>query len=153
MMSKNNINLNTNRFKIPKGYFDTITIDNIKKIEKKGFIVPQNYFETININLIIKNKFQSKIINLKYRELALRGIAAILIIGFFINGFFSESRSFKEAEILDYMNYELIGYSSSDYVDLFDVNEFEINFEQINELDLEYYIETSFSSDLIINNE
>jgi hypothetical protein len=51
------------------------------------------------------------------------------------------------------MNYELVNFSSSDYVDLFDVNEFQINFEQINELDLEYYIETSFSSDLIINND
>ena len=152
-MSKNNINLNTNRFKIPKGYFDAITIDNIKKTEKRGFKVPPNYFETINIDLINNTNYLSKIINFKYRELVLSGIAAVLVLGFFINGFFSESSSLKEAEILDYMNYELIGYSSSDYVDLFDVNEFEINFEQINELDLEYYIETSFSSDLIINND
>jgi hypothetical protein len=152
-MSKNNINLNTNRFKIPKGYFDAITIDNIKKTEKRGFKVPLNYFETINIDLINNTNYLSKIINFKYRELVLSGIAAVLVLGFFINGFFSESSSLKEAEILDYMNYELIGYSSSDYVDLFDVNEFEINFEQINELDLEYYIETSFSSDLIINND
>ena len=152
-MSKNNINLNTNRFKIPKGYFENITIDNIKKTEKRGFKVPPNYFETINIDLINNTNYLSKIINFKYRELVLSGIAAVLVLGFFINGFFSESSSLKEAEILDYMNYELIGYSSSDYVDLFDVNEFEINFEQINELDLEYYIETSFSSDLIINND
>lgn len=153
MVSKNNINLNTKRFKTPKGYFEDITIDNIKKIERKGFKVPQNYFETINIDLINNTNYLSKIINFKYRELVLSGIAAVLVLGFFINGFFSESSSLKEAEILDYMNYELIGYSSSDYVDLFDVNEFEINFEQINELDLEYYIETSFSSDLIINND
>ena len=153
MVSKNNINLNTNRFKTPKGYFEDITIDNIKKIERKGFKVPQNYFETINIDFINNTNYLSKIINFKYRELVLSGIAAVLVLGFFINGFFSESSSLKEAEILDYMNYELIGYSSSDYVDLFDVNEFEINFEQINELDLEYYIETSFSSDLIINND
>ena len=35
MVSKNNINLNTNRFKTPKGYFEDITIDNIKKMKEK----------------------------------------------------------------------------------------------------------------------
>ena len=66
-MSKNNINLNTNRFKTPKGYFDNITIDNIDEIELGEFKVPQNYFKTINIDLITKTKYQSKIINFKYR--------------------------------------------------------------------------------------
>ena len=47
-----------------------------------------------------------KIINFKYRELALSGIAAVLIVGLFINGFFDNSSSFKEAEIIEYMNYE-----------------------------------------------
>jgi len=153
MVSKNNINLNTNRFKTPKGYFEDITIDNIKKIERKGFKVPQNYFETINIDLINNTNYLSKIINFKYRELVLSGIAAVLVLGLFINGFFSDSNSFKEAEILDYMNYELVGYSSYDYIELFDVNEFEINFNQLNDNDFEYYLETSFSDDQNLNNE
>ena len=153
MVSKNNINLNTNRFKTPKGYFEDITIDNIKKIERKGFKVPQNYFETINIDFINNTNYLSKIINFKYRELALSGIAAVLVLGLFINGFFSDSNSFKEAEILDYMNYELVGYSSYDYIELFDVNEFEINFNQLNDNDFEYYLETSFSDDQNLNNE
>jgi hypothetical protein len=153
MVSKNNINLNTNRFKTPKGYFEDITIDNIKKIERKGFKVPQNYFETINIDLINNTNYLSKIINFKYREFALSGIAAALVIGLFINGFFSDSNSFKDAEILDYMNYELVGYSSYDYIELFDVNEFEINFNQLNDNDFEYYLETSFSDDQNLNNE
>jgi len=153
MVSKNNINLNTNRFKTPKGYFEDITIDNIKKIERKGFKVPQNYFETINIDFINNTNYLSKIINFKYREFALSGIAAVLVIGLFINGFFSDSNSFKEAEILDYMNYELVGYSSYDYIELFDVNEFEINFNQLNDNDFEYYLETSFSDDQNLNNE
>ena len=150
---QNNINLNTNRFKTPKGYFEDITIDNIKKIERKGFKVPQNYFETINIDLINNTNYLSKIINFKYREFALSGIAAVLVIGLFINGFFSDSNSFKDAEILDYMNYELVGYSSYDYIELFDVNEFEINFNQLNDNDFEYYLETSFSDDQNLNNE
>ena len=153
MVSKNNINLNTNRFKTPKGYFEDITIDNIKKIERKGFKVPQNYFETINIDLINNTNYLSKIINFKYREFALSGIAAVLVIGLLINGFFSESNSFKDAEILDYMNYELVGYSSYDYIELFDVNEFEINFNQLNDNDFEYYLETSFSDNQNLNNE
>lgn len=153
MVSKNNINLNTNRFKTPKGYFEDITIDNIKKIERKGFKVPQNYFETINIDFINNTNYLSKIINFKYREFALSGIAAALVIGLFINGFFSDSNSFKDAEILDYMNYELVGYSSYDYIELFDVNEFEINFNQLNDNDFEYYLETSFSDDQNLNNE
>ena len=153
MVSKNNINLNTNRFKTPKGYFEDITIDNIKKIERKGFKVPQNYFETINIDLINNTNYLSKIINFKYREFALSGIAAVLVIGLFINGFFSDSNSFKDDEILDYMNYELVGYSSYDYIELFDVNEFEINFNQLNDNDFEYYLETSFSDDQNLNNE
>ena len=57
-------------------------------------------------------------------------------LGLFINGFFSDSNSFKDAEILDYMNYELVGYSSYDYIELFDVNEFEINFNQLNSITL-----------------
>ena len=153
MRSKNNINLNTNRFKTPKGYFDNITIDNIDKIELGEFKVPQNYFKTIKIDLITKTKYQSKIIDFKYRELALSGIAAVPIVGVFINGFFSDSNSFKDAEILDYMNYELVGYSSYDYIELFDVNEFEINFNQLNDNDFEYYLETSFSDDQNLNNE
>ena len=153
MVSKNNINLNTNRFKTPKGYFEDNTIDNIKKIERKGFKVPQNYFETINIDFINNTNYLSKIINFKYRELVLSGIAAVLVLGLFINGFFSDSNSFKEAEILDYMNYELVGYSSYDYIELFDVNEFEINFNQLNDNDFEYYLETSFSDDQNLNNE
>ena len=153
MVSKNNINLNTNRFKTPKGYFEDITIENIKKNERKGFKVPQNYFETINIDLINNTNYLSKIINFKYREFALSGIAAVLVIGLFINGFFSDSNSFKDAEILDYMNYELVGYSSYDYIELFDVNEFEINFNQLNDNDFEYYLETSFSDDQNLNNE
>ena len=153
MVSKNNINLNTNRFKTPKGYFEDITIDNIKKIERKGFKVPQNYFETINIDFINNTNYLSKIINFKYREFALSGIAAVLVIGLFINGFFSDSNSFKDAEILDYMNYELVGYSSYDYIELFDVNEIEINFNQLNDNDFEYYLETSFSDDQNLNNE
>ena len=153
MLSKNNINLNTNRFKTPKGYFEDITIDNIKKIERKGFKVPQNYFETINIDLINNTNYLSKIINFKYRELVLSGIAAVLVLGLFINGFFSDSNSFKDAEILDYMNYELVGYSSYDYIELFDVNEIEINFNQLNDNDFEYYLETSFSDDQNLNNE
>jgi hypothetical protein len=153
MLSKNNINLNTNRFKTPKGYFEDITIDNIKKIERKGFKVPQNYFETINIDFINNTNYLSKIINFKYRELVLSGIAAVLVLGLFINGFFSDSNSFKDAEILDYMNYELVGYSSYDYIELFDVNEFEINFNQLNDNDFEYYLETSFSDDQNLNNE
>ena len=152
-MSKNNINLNTNRFKTPKGYFDNITIYNIDEIELGEFKVPQNYFKTINIDLITKTKYQSKIINFKYRELALSGIAAVLIVGLFINGFFDNSSSFKEAEIIEYMNYELADYSSSEYIELFDVNDFEINFNQLNENDFEYFLETSFSDDQSLNNE
>ena len=40
MKSKNNLNLNINRFKTPKGYFDKITIDDINKIELGDFKVP-----------------------------------------------------------------------------------------------------------------
>ena len=153
MKSKNNLNLNINRFKIPKGYFDSITIDNITRIKTGEFKVPQNYFKTIDIDLITNTNYLNKIFSLKYKELALSGMAAVFIIGLFINTFFSDPNSLNDDEIIEYMNYELVNFSSSDYVDLFDVNEFQINFEQINELDLEYYIETSFSSDLIINND
>ena len=38
-------------------------------------------------------------------------------------------------------------------VELFDVNDFEINFNQLNENDFEYFLETSFSDDQSLNNE
>ena len=50
------------------------------------------------------------------------------------------------------MSYELVGYSSSEYVELFDLNEFEINFDHINDNDFDYFIETSFSDDQNLNN-
>ena len=65
MKSKNNLNLNINRFKTPKGYFNKIIIDDINKIETGAFKVPENYFETINTNFIIKTNYRSKIINFK----------------------------------------------------------------------------------------
>ena len=51
------------------------------------------------------------------------------------------------------MDYELVGYSSSEYVELFNINEFEINFEKINNNNFDYFIETSFLDDQNLNNE
>ena len=153
MKSKNNLNLNINRFKTPKGYFDKITIDDINKIELGDFKVPENYFETININLITKTNYVSKIINFKYKELAYSGIAAAIVVGLFISVFFNNSNTLNENEIIEYMDYELVGYSSSEYVELFEVNEFEINFEKINNNNFDYFIETSFLDDQNLNNE
>ncbi|MDA9338743.1 hypothetical protein N9Q97_01150 [Flavobacteriaceae bacterium] len=153
MKSKNNLNLNINRFKTPKGYFDKITIDDINKIELGDFKVPENYFETINTNFIIKTNYRSKLINLKYKELAYSGIAAAIVVGLFISVFFNDSNTLNENEIIEYMDYELVGYSSSEYLELFDVNEFEINFEEINNNDFDYFIETSFSDEQNLNNE
>ncbi|MDA7779405.1 hypothetical protein N8915_00725 [Flavobacteriaceae bacterium] len=153
MKSKNNLNLNINRFKTPKGYFDKITIDDINKIELGDFKVPENYFETINTNFIIKTNYRSKLINFKYKELAYSGIAAAIVVGLFISVFFNDSNTLNENEIIEYMDYELVGYSSSEYLELFDVNEFEINFEEINNNDFDYFIETSFSDDQNLNNE
>ena len=153
MKSKNNLNLNINRFKTPKGYFDKITIDCINKIELGDFKVPENYFETININLITKTNYISKIINFKYKELAYSGIAAAIVVGLFISVFFNNSNTLNENEIIEYMDYELVGYSSSEYVELFDINEFEINFEKINNNNFDYFIETSFLDDQNLNNE
>ena len=153
MKSKNNLNLNINRFKTPKGYFDKITIDDINKIELGDFKVPENYFETININLITKTNYISKIINFKYKELAYSGIAAAIVVGLFISVFFNNSNTLNENEIIEYMDFELVGYSSSEYVELFNINEFEINFEEINNNNFDYFIETSFLDDQNLNNE
>tara|TARA_B100000768_G_scaffold60847_1_gene58965 strand:- start:852 stop:1313 length:462 start_codon:yes stop_codon:yes gene_type:complete len=153
MKSKNNLNLNINRFKTPKGYFDKITIDNIDEIELGDFKVPENYFETININLITKTNYISKIINFKYKELAYSGIAAAIVVGLFISVFFNNSDTLNENEIIEYMDYELVGYSSSEYVELFNINEFEINFEEINNNNFDYFMETSFLDDQNLNNE
>ena len=153
MKSKNNLNLNINRFKTPKGYFDKITIDDINKIELGNFKVPENYFETINTNFIIKTNYRSKIINFKYKELAYSGIAAAIVVGLFISVFFNDSNTLNENEIIEYMDFELVGYSSSEYVELFNINEFEINFEEINNNNFDYFIETSFLDDQNLNNE
>ena len=153
MKSKNNLNLNINRFKTPKGYFDKITIDDINKIELGNFKVPENYFKTIDIDLITNTNYISKIINFKYKELAYSGIAAAIVVGLFISVFFNNSNTLNENEIIEYMDYELVGYSSSEYVELFNINEFEINFEEINNNNFDYFIETSFLDDQNLNNE
>ena len=52
MKSKNNLNLNINRFKTPKGYFDKITIDCINKIELGDFKVPSPYPKNSKLGVV-----------------------------------------------------------------------------------------------------
>lgn len=64
--------------------------------------------------------------------------------------FFNEPSEITDEEIIKYLNSDLVDFSSSDFSELMDSEDFELNTQNLNENYLEYYIETSFSMDEIL---
>lgn len=64
--------------------------------------------------------------------------------------FFNEPSEITDEEIIKYLNSDLVDLSSSDFSELMDSEDFELNTQNLNENYLEYYIETSFSMEEIL---
>ena len=63
---------------------------------------------------------------------------------------FNWTDKFADEEIIKYLNSDLVDLSSSDFSELMDSEDFELNTQNLNENYLEYYIETSFSMEEIL---
>ena len=89
-------------------------------------------------------------LNLIINELKYSGVAAVFIIGLFINVFFNEPSEITDDEIIKYLDSDLVDFTSSDFSELIDSEDFELNTQNLNENYLEYYVETSFSMEEIL---
>lgn len=147
----NKINKN-NSFKVPDGYFDTLSGNIMDKIHKEksamstspGFKVPEGYFENLNTKIFQKLENQpveTKIISLKsYKKhfYAVASVAAIvlLFIGIQFNG--SKVLSYSDlanSDIEEYFEYNDMELSSYDLAEILPLNDLDLNDILENRLD------------------
>ena len=150
MSSKEKINISKKLFKTPEGYFKDFYLSTLFLPKKERFKVPKNYFENLKLDSIKQNTKPKSYLNLIINEFKYSGVAAVFIIGLFINVFFNEPNEITDEEIIKYLNSDLVDFSSSDFSELMDSEDFELNTQNLNENYLEYYIETSFSMEEIL---
>ena len=150
MSSKEKINISKKLFKTPEGYFKNISLSTLFLPKKERFKVPKNYFENLKLDSIKQNTKPKSYLNLIINEFKYSGVAAVFIIGLFINVFFNEPSEITDKEIIKYLNSDLVDLSSSDFSELMDTEDFELNTQNLNENYLEYYVETSFSMEEIL---
>ena len=150
MSSKEKINISKKLFKTPERYFKDIYLSPLFLPKRERFKVPKNYFENLKLDSIKQNIKPKSYLNLIINEFKYSGVAAVFIIGLFINVFFNEPSEITDEEIIKYLNSDLVDFSSSDFSELMDSEDFELNTQNLNENYLEYYIETSFSMEEIL---
>ena len=150
MSSKEKINISKKLFKTPEGYFKDIALSTLFLPKRERFKVPKNYFENLKLDSIKQNIKPKVYLNLIINEFKYSGVAAVFIIGLFINVFFNEPSEITDEEIIKYLDSDLVDFTSSDFSELIDSEDFELNTQNLNENYLEYYVETSFSTEEIL---
>jgi len=150
MIMKDKIDLNKTRFKTPEGYFESISMNALFFPKKERFIVPEKYFDNLNAHSIKKSFEPKSYIRTIIKEFSYSGVAAIFIVGLFFNIFFNEPSEITDEEIIKYLDSDLVDFTSSDFSELIDSEDFELNTQNLNENYLEYYVETSFSNEEIL---
>ena len=150
MSSKEKINISKKLFKTPVGYFKDLSLSTLFLPRRERFKVPKNYFENLKSESIKQNIKHKSYLNLIINEFKYSGVAAVFIIGLFVNVFFNEPSEITNEEIIKYLNSDLVDFTSSDFSELMNSKDFELNTQNLNEDYLEYYIETSFSMEEIL---
>ena len=150
MSSKEKINISKKLFKTPEGYFKDTSLSTLFLPKRERFKVPKNYFENLKLDSIKQNIKPKGYLNLIINEFKYSGVAAVFIIGLFINVFFNEPSEITDEEIIKYLDSDLVDFTSSDFSELIDSEDFELNNQNLNENYLEYYVETSFSTEEIL---
>ena len=150
MSSKEKINISKKLFKTPEGYFEDISLSTLFSPKKERFKVPKNYFENFKLDSIKQNTKPKNYLNLIINEFKYSGVAAVFIIGLFINIFFNEPSEITDEEIIKYLNSGLVDFSNSDFSELMDNEDFELNTQNLYENYLDYYIETGFLMEEIL---
>jgi len=147
MKFNKNIVLDKKRFKVPKGYFNTLINNSIEKNQLKSnrFKVPVKYFETIDKQQIYNKIYIDKVKYIRVSFYTLTAIAAMFIgIIFLPNYLDNNSNDFSSDEIINYVNQDILFLEDSPYIEMLDSNDFNYN-NLISEADIEnYFIESSF---------
>ena len=147
MKSDKNILIDRKRFKVPKGYFNTLINNSIEKNQLKSnrFKVPVKYFETIDKQQIYNNIYIDKVKYIRVSFYKLTAIAAMFIGMIFLSNYFvNNSNDFSSDEIINYVNQDILFLEDSPYIEMLDSNDFNYN-NLISEADIEnYFIESSF---------
>jgi hypothetical protein len=147
MKFNKNILIDKKRFKVPKGYFNTLINNSIEKDQLKSnrFKVPVKYFETIDKQQIYNNIYIDKVKYIRVSFYKLTAIAAMFIGMIFLSNYFiNNSNDFSSDEIINYVNQDILFLEDSPYIEMLDSNNFNYN-NLITENDIEnYFIESSF---------
>mgnify|MGYP001277241080 CR=1 FL=1 len=108
-----NIVIDKKRFKVPKGYFNTLINNSIEKNQLKSnrFKVPVKYFETIDKQQIYNKIYIDKVKYIRVSFYTLTAIAAMFIgIIFLPNYLVNNSNDFSSDEIINYVNNNISNY-------------------------------------------
>ena len=147
MKFNKNIVLDKKRFKVPKGYFNTLINNSIEKNQLKSnrFKVPVKYFETIDKQQIYNKIYIDKVKYIRVSFYKLTAIAAMFIGMIFLSNYFvNNNNDFSSDEIINYVNQDILFLEDSPYIEMLDSNDFNYN-NLISEADIEnYFIESSF---------
>jgi hypothetical protein len=144
MSKERQLNIDKNRFKTPKRYFESVSLNSVLFSDKNNFKTPLNYFETLEINF---SKKKTKTKTYLLRNMIYSGIAAILILVVTTNLFLRDLTKFSDDEIISYLDYNTVDFTISEYSELFDKSTIEVNFENFTENEYDYFIETNFNKD------
>ena len=147
MKFNKNILIDKKRFKVPKGYFNTLINNSIEKNQLKSnrFKVPVKYFETIDKQQIYNKIYIDKVKYIRVSFYKLTAIAAMFIGMIFLSNYFADnSNDFSSDEIINYVNQDILFLEDSPYIEMLDSNDFNYS-NLISEADIEnYFIESSF---------
>jgi len=139
-------------FKVPDGYFDTLSgtiMDKIYKEENsmypsEGFKVPDGYFENLNTQILQKlenSVVETKVISLKsYKKhfYAVASIAAVLLLFIIIQFNGNEALTYSDlanSEIEQYFEFNELELSSYDLAEILPINDWDLNDIMENRLD------------------
>tara|TARA_R110000868_G_scaffold257575_3_gene514810 strand:+ start:41986 stop:42504 length:519 start_codon:yes stop_codon:yes gene_type:complete len=139
-------------FKVPDGYFETLSGNIMDKIYKEentmspseGFKVPDGYFENLNTKILQKlenSMVETKVIPLKsYKKhiYAVASIAAILLLFITIQFNGNKTLSYSDlanSEIEQYFEFNELELSSYDLAEILPINDWDQNDIMDNRLD------------------
>ena len=146
MKFNNNILIDRKRFKVPIGYFNTLSSDLTEKkdIKSNRFKVPEKYFENLDKQEIFNRIYINKIKTFKINLYRTASIAAMFIFVFYFSNYFeNNSEDISSDDIINYVNNDIIIMENSEYIEILNSNDLNYN-NLISNADIEnYFIESS----------
>ena len=134
------------RFKVPKGYFNTLINNYIEKNELKfnRFKVPEKYFESIDKQQIYNKIYIDKVKYITVNFYRLSIVAAVFIGVVFLSNYFeNNNKDLSTDDIINYVNQDILILEDSQYIEMLNSNDLNYN-NLITETDIEnYFIESS----------